>query len=279
MSTCLKIIKFYTRFSFLLVLTSLAMFSCKPSEKVKKNKVLIFDKNTSYLFDQLRAKDLKFEWVSAKYSSEIDLNGKKFSVKANIKAKRDSVIWMSIIPALGIEAARVKITRDSVFLLNRLNSTYFSGDFKFVNQMFNVDADFEMIQALLFGINYTQFEQDAFKSAVDDGQYLLSNIRKRKLRRTIQRNDSLNLEAQSIWVDPNSFKISRFRFNDFSEKRELEATYSKFDSINGQLFPMEILFNLKGEQAASISINYSKIILNEPQVLPFTIPEKYEQIY
>ena len=279
MKKVVKISKNHCALGFFLLILALGLASCKSPEKTKKNKVLLFDKNPIFLFDQLHANDLKFDWISAKYSSEVDLNGKNISLKANIKAKKDSVIWMSIIPALGIEVARVKITRDSVFLLNRINSTYFSGDFKYLNQMFNIEADFQMIQALLFGINFTQFDEEAFKSAVDDGQYLLSNIRKRKLRRTIQRNDSLNLEAQSIWIDPKSFKVSRFRFNDFSAKRELEVNYSKFDSINGQLFPMEIIFNLKGEQAASISINYSRITMNEPQILPFTIPEKYEQIY
>jgi hypothetical protein len=256
------------------------LLSCSTTQNTsKKNKILLFDKNPGYLFEQVRKNDLRFDWVTAKYACEADFDGKSISLKANIKAKKDSVIWMSITPALGIEAARIKITSDSVFMINRINSTYFAGDFKFVNRMFNVESDFKMIQALLFGVNYTQFDESAFKSAIDDGNYLLSNIRKRKLRRTIQRNDSLDLEAQSIWLDPQSFRVSKFRFNDFSAKRELEANYSNFDTISGQLFPLQVIFSLRGDQQAKIQIQYSKVILNEPQSLPFTIPEKYEKIY
>ena len=39
---------------------------------------------------------------------------------------RDSAIWLSISPLLGIEAVRVLLTKDSVKALDRLNNIYYS---------------------------------------------------------------------------------------------------------------------------------------------------------
>lgn len=252
--------------------------SCKTPEEAKK-RVILFDKNPSFLFEKLHANDFQFIWLTAKYNADIEMDGKNNSFKASLRAKKDSIIWISIMPALGIEAARVKITIDSVFFINRLNSTYFKGDFQYINKLINTETDFKMIQALLFGIHYTEFNETDFKSAVDNGKYLLSNLRKRKLKRTIQRNDSLNLAAQSIWLEPENYKICKYRFNDFNTLRELEVCYSDFNLVGEKLFPFNLAILLHGDKKASIKINYSKVIQDDPQSFPFTIPEKYEQIF
>lgn len=265
-------------YCILSVFVSGILASCKTPEEAKK-RMILFDKNPAFLFEKLHAGDFQFSWLTAKYSAEVEMDGKNNSFKASLRAKKDSVIWISIMPALGIEAARVKITTDSVFFINRLNSTYFKGDFQYINKLINTETDFKMFQALLFGIHYTEFNEAEFKSAVDNGRYLLSNLRKRKLKRTIQRNDSLNLEAQSIWLEPENFKICKYRFNDFNTLRELEVNYGNFNLVGDKLFPFNLVIGLDGDKKASIKINYSKVVQDGPQSFPFTIPEKYEQIY
>ena len=54
--------------------------------------------------------------------------GRSGSFSLNVRVARDSVIWMSISPALGVEAARVLLF-DSVQVLSKL-----PGDARFVFQ-------------------------------------------------------------------------------------------------------------------------------------------------
>ena len=255
----------------------LFIYSCKPIEKTPRGP--LFDRSAHFLFEKLKSNEFHYDWLSAKYSAEVTSGGKTTSFKATLKCRKDSVIWMSISPALGIEVARVHITKDTVRFMNRLNTTYFEGDFKYINKMLNIDIDFDILQSILIGNVFSYFEEEDFKTFIDKDYYLLSTVRKRKLKRTIQKNDSLNLVAQSIWLEPRTFKIARYSFHDFNINRVFDVNYSDFAPVDSQLFPFKMRFELKGDKPALINIVYSKVIYDDSQNLPFTIPEKYERIH
>ncbi|MDQ3192000.1 MAG: DUF4292 domain-containing protein [Bacteroidota bacterium] len=250
--------------------------SCKTKENVQRGP--LFDRGPNFLFEKMRSKEFNYDWISSKFAVEITEGKDKTSFKANYRAKKDSVIWVSISPALGIEVARAIITKDTVKFMNRMNSTYFEGDFNYINNTFGVDLDFDMLQSVLTGNAFASYEEDEFKSFVDKEHYLLSTMRKRKLRKSLQKNDSLNLTAQSIWLEPKTYKISKFGIYDFSTNNNLEVFYSNFALVESQLFPFNIFFTLTGDHPVQINIQYSKVANDTPQSFPFTIPEKYESI-
>ena len=114
----------------LLILLLLAPFffitSCSPARKVMK--APIKEEGADFLFAKLKEKELKFDWFSAKFSAEYSNKGKENSFSGQIRIRKDSLIWISLTPMLGIEAVRLMISQDSVKLMNRLNDTYFIGD-------------------------------------------------------------------------------------------------------------------------------------------------------
>ena len=88
--------------------------------------------------------------------------------------RKDSAIWISVTPVLGIEVARLLVTNDSVKMMNRLNSTYFTGNFKLINKLFNADIDYDMFQSFLVGNDFTYYENGAsgkFKANIENKQY------------------------------------------------------------------------------------------------------------
>jgi hypothetical protein len=61
----------------------------------------------------------------------IEYNGLQLpEVKGNVKFVRDSAIQISIVPAFGIEAGRILLTRDSIFIINRLSKWYIRESWK-----------------------------------------------------------------------------------------------------------------------------------------------------
>ena len=62
-----------------------------------------------------------FKSLNVEYSEDKG----KTSLKGQLRIQSDSLIWLTFSPALGIEAARVLLTNDSVKFINRLNKTYF----------------------------------------------------------------------------------------------------------------------------------------------------------
>lgn len=235
-------------------------------------------KNARALTTYLKANEFVFNRLNAKLTVDatIDSTANTFSVALRIR--RDSIIWMSI-SKLGIEGARVFITKDSVKFFNRLDNTYFKGDFTYISKLLNTPLDYEILQSLLVGNSATFHNEDEkLKPGIDNCQYLLGTIRKFKLRRVIEKGKELKESAQTIYMLPETFKISRILFYEFNPERIFDARFSDYTSIDSaQLFPLKMNYSICTKKNITIDINYAKPRLNEDQSFPFKIPENYEQ--
>lgn len=259
---------------FLLVL----LFSCKPKEEIVKDKLEHY--SSKELVNLLNTNEFNFHSMSAK--AEIDYFDKKStSFKAHLRVQKDSVIWISITPVLGIEIARVMITQDSVMLMNRVKSEYFKGDFNYINKMFNVDLDYEMLQSLLIG-NSLDFEQnEKIRSAIDrkSDRYFIGTEKKRKVKKDIKKEkDKIKDQSLIIWLSPTTFKIVELMVVDPNKDQSLTAIFNGHKDVNGQLFPHDLSFLIHSKKELKISVNYNKVSLDKEQSYSFKIPSKYEQI-
>jgi len=264
---------------FILIFASMALFSgCKSTRKAIKQPIKEY--GADYLFEKLKENELKFDWLSGKFSLDLIINKKKNSFKGQIRIRRDSAIWVSFSPALGIEMARMLITQDSVFFLNRISKKYFTGDIEFVTDFLDANVDFDVIQSLLIGNDLTYYENGKFRATYDSKEYHLVTSGRRKLKKYIKTNDDAQrIYLQNIYLDPETYKISRMKIKDVAkENQKLEAFYSRSETINDQLFPMQIMYDISANSQIEVNMNYSKIVLDQTLKLPFKIPSKYEQI-
>src|SRR5690554_5290997 len=165
-----------------LVLATLFAFSaCKKQKDVLRKG--IDSKSTEYLIQQVKKNEVNFNSISTKADFKVITKDKTQSFKANIRIQKDSAIWISITPLLGIEVARVLITQDSVKVINRLTKEYFIGDFSYLHKRFNIDLEYEVIQAILVG-NSIPFETgEGTRFTKDKSDYYLGNMKKRKARK------------------------------------------------------------------------------------------------
>ncbi len=88
-------------------------------------------------------------------SAKLDLNvetdgGGSISATGNAIWIRDSVLWLNV-KKFGIEGARALIRRDSFFVLNRLEQTFFAGDLRDLEEKFGLPGHFDLIEALVLG--------------------------------------------------------------------------------------------------------------------------------
>ena len=275
------VFKSFLRFVCLLLCTSLLFSSCKTRKKIILNngKCLLDFKNARTLSSNLKAKEFKFDRLNAKLNADAEIDSTSASFTVTMRMKKDSVIWMSI-SKLGIEGARVLITKDSVKLLNRIKNTYFIGDFAYISKMLSTDLDFEMLQSLLVGNSVEFYDEDEkLKPGIDSCQYTLGTIRKKRLHRVIKGEKELKEPAQSIYMVPETFKIARILFYEFGPDRSFDARFTEFEAKDStQLFPMKMNYTIKAQKTVKIDLAYSKIVLNEEQTFPFKIPENYEPI-
>jgi hypothetical protein len=267
------------RFYKLLLLAPIFFIqSCSPARKVMK--APIKEEGAEFLFARLKEKELKFEWFSAKFSAEYTNKGKENSFNGQIRVRKDSLIWISLTPMLGIEAVRLMISQDSVKMINRLNDTYFIGDYEYVNRFLNTNIDFDLLQAFLLGNDLQFYEDGKFRASIDRGEYKLSTGERRKLKKFV-RNSQENLKVfiQNIWLDPASFKITHADVKEIRRDNiRLESTYGSFETIGDQLFPLEMTYIIWADNTIRVNADFSKIILNIPMGFPFKIPASYQPV-
>lgn len=270
-----------TRFVLLLLCVSTIFYSCKTHKKITLNngKCLLDFKNARSLTSNLKSNEFKFDRLNARLSAETEIDSTTNSFTIVLRIKKDSIIWMSI-SKLGIEGARVLITKDSVKLLNRIKNTYFIGDFAYISKILSTDLDYEMLQSLLVGNSVEFYDEDEkIKPGIDNCQYTLGTIRKKKLRRVMEKGKELKEPAQSIYMIPESFKIARILFYEFAPDRSFDARYYDYEVKDStQLFPMKMNYTIKAQKNVKIDLVYNKLVLNEEQTFPFKIPENYEPV-
>jgi hypothetical protein len=259
-------------------LSSVTLTSCSSRKKIMK--VPIREEGADYLIKKLDEHELIFDCFAAKFSADYTNEGQKNSFSGQIRIRKDSMIWLSFSPIFGIEVFRMAITQDSVKFINRMNHTYFTGDYNYVNDFLHSNIDFDILQSFLIGNDLSLYENSSFKASVDEGVYKLSTAERRKLKKYVRNSqEKLKVLIQNLWIDPVTFKITKANVKEIQKPNmKLEANYSDFEDIGQQLFPKKISFDITAGNDIWVSVSFSKISLEGIQFAAFRIPQGYRQI-
>lgn len=241
----------------------------------------IREEGPEYLFKQLKVNEFSFNDLNLKFSATLIRNKKDRSgFSGQLRIQRDSIIWVTISPALGIEAVRAMITPDSVFVMNRIDKSYLSTDFGYVNRLINAALDFDMLQAFLTGNDFAFYEVPQFRASIDGGLYRLNTSNRNKLKKYIRRHeDVLTIPLQTVWLDPTTYKIVRIQVKELEvEGRKVTASYSDFSEVNGQPYPSKISIEASAEESIDLELEFTRIERNAGVEFPFRIPSTYAPI-
>ncbi|HNY02378.1 MAG TPA: DUF4292 domain-containing protein [Bacteroidales bacterium] len=250
--------------------------SCSPARKVMK--APLKEEGPEYLFNNLKEKELKYDWFSAKFSADYSNKGKDYSFNGQIRIRKDSLIWISLTPLLGIEAIRLMISQDSVKLMNRLNNTYFIGDYDYVNRFLNTNIDYDLLQAFLLGNDLRFYENGKFRASIDRGEYKLSTGDRHKLKKFVRNSqEPLRILIQNLWLDPDHFKITHADVKEIRRDNiKLESTYSAFEPLGDQLFPGKMTYIIWADNTIRVKCEFSRMSLEGPLQFPFRIPASFK---
>jgi len=281
-------------FTAAIIMLALFSFSCKHKKKIQKTQteVAISDtttgrckldfKNSKALSKYVKENEFDFVWVMAKANVETRIDGKEESFDIKVNVRKDSAMLITIQYLLGIQVAKILITKDSVKMVNYIQKNYFKGDFAYINDVLNADLDFNVLQAVLFGNSAEFYEDDELKlKPVTDREnchYLLSTERKRRLRRLQSGDNELKKALQILTLNPDNYKIIKNEFSDPATNRSFIANYKNFTQKDSVYAPYHVDIDIVAEKKASVKIDYVRIEKNIPQKLSLNIPSKYEAI-
>lgn len=243
-------------------------------------------KNAKTLTSLLKQSQADYSTFNGKIKSNVVIDGDGTDFTISLRMRKDSLIWASISPALGIEVIRFCATKDTIKFIDRIHKKYFIGDYDTLGRMLNTEIDLEVLQSLFVGNSVEFYEDDErLKAGIDSCRYLLGTIRKRKLRKVIVKGKELKEPAQNIWMLDSVFKITRILFREFDTKREFDAHFNDFQKlefpdgeIKNILIPYSLTYLIKTDKTITVSMEYSKASANKQMEFPFSIPEGYERV-
>lgn len=204
-------------------------------------------------------KAAQLDWFTAQLKGKAQFNGNQYLINAQLRMRKDSVIWISVSAILGLEAVRVHLTPDSLKLINRLNSSYFIGEISALSNQYHIPLSFQEIQnALLGGHSFTAKHQ--FNRKPSQGNYIL-HTEKDSLSYVFQLSE--NYLPQEI--------ISRK-----SDSTYVRLAYPNFMQVDSQWLPQNIeLEAIANKKNLNASFTYSKMLINRPKKIKFSIPSSY----
>lgn len=210
--------------------------------------------------------NLDFRSFSGRAKAKIEMGDEKQDVTLHIRVLRDKAIWISVTATLiNFEVARVKITPDSIQVLNKMRSEYLGKSFDYVHRYTGAGVSFTTLQDLLVA-NVSQSllrtDQITVASAVDEVQIV-------GVKDDLSFQYSLN--------DKNRPKV--FRLNAIGGSDNLESFYSNFAVFGGYNFPQNQQIKLgTGGMNINAVLNYTKSEFNQEVDIPFSVPSKYKII-
>lgn len=243
---------------FFLVISLTTLSSC--------NKKLI--RWTGKAKSSLSVHNFDFQYLQARSKIKFDSPDQHLSSSAIIRMKKDSVIWVSVSPALGFEAARALITPDTLLFVNRINKEYYAYNYQSLSKQIHFKVDFEMIQSAIIGNLILPREPEDEVEKKENTFVLTQHFPPYVLRSAI---NAKSMRPESVMAE------------EMSKGNSMAIDYKEFQWVKDQAFPFATLISIvnktdKGPQTTKIDIHHSKVEIEENAIkFPFSIPGKYEQ--
>ncbi len=248
-------------------------------KKVTVDGIKLRNYNWKELVDSLKNNEFEYEWIRSKASSKIVFKGEDNTVKANLRIRKDSASWVNL--SKGIQIMTAVTSHDSIKVLKKIgDKEYYIDDFNTVNRFLNTEVDYSLLEDFFAG-NAIGFDYDSvkYKSGIDDGLYVLSSDKIKKLDKMIKRGYNKHKEIlYRCWINPGNYKCQKVRVDLLLDSASLTVEYGDWQNIEGGgVFPFSSSISLETlNDTVQLDLEYSKVIINEPQTMPFKLTDSYQ---
>ena len=240
------------------------MTSCKSKKVIPTNQD-ISEKSTTFLLKALGKNKIEADWLTAKAKINYQDDNEKIKFTSYIRMRKDSVIWF-VAKKAGVEAVRVQITTDSVYIINRQAKEYTIKGLSFFEEKYNMPSSFEAIQTMLLGnvLYLSNLKPD-------------SEIKNNQHRLYVEKD---NVRAE-YWMDGTNYQLNEMQFSDVRNDQTFRITFDDYEEIEDeQIFSYFRNLTVSGKNTNNIDmdIKLSDVKINEPKNIKFEIPKRYKKV-
>ena len=280
----------------LIAIVLLGFSSCKTT-RIATSSQAVKPISTNKLIRNIENNVFDYKHLSIKrITCQFDNGKSKTSFKASIFAQKDKEIVV-MLSKLNIPVGRVWLTPDSVKFINYFDKTYFLDDYSYLSSLLDMELDFETVHAIvsnnIFSLSDEKRDREIkdYEAKIDSGMYVLESVKKLKpakdLSKMSERRQARKARKlvdnapvkQSIYIDPETFKLRKIILADNVNSRNLNIDFSDFVPVDKQLYPGEMKLNFKGpDSLMELHIKFAGFSTEKEKDIKFKVPEKYTLI-
>jgi hypothetical protein len=218
--------------------------------------------------DNLESKHIDFKTFSAKIKVEYeDSKGKQPNVTAYVHVLKDSVIWISLYATVfNIEAFRVLITKDSVFLLDKINKQVQLRSMDYLQEVTGIPFDLKTLQDLLVGNPVFMNKNNIVYYKQSGNRILLATVGKYFKHLLTLSNDTTSTLLHSKLDDV-----------DLIRNRTADLTYDDYENTIGVNFSTYREITVSEKNKLDIRLNFKQYEFNKELSVSFNIPKNYDR--
>jgi Domain of unknown function (DUF4292) len=194
-----------------------------------------------------------------------DSKGKQPDVNAYVRIIKDSLIWINIRSAfLDIDAFRILITKDSVYVVNKLDKEVQFRSIDYLQEVTEIPFDYQTVQDLLVG-NPVFLDTTIVSYKKTESSILIALAGK-------VFKHLLTLDAAGT-----TLLHSKLDDLDLSRNRTADITYGDFETKSGQLFSTKRQITVAEKNKLDIRMNFKQYEFNKELSISFNIPKNYKR--
>jgi len=250
------------RFTYICILALLIITSCKTKKALGNSTVRGMSVNK--IIKNHYANDFDKETITARLRVKYRGKNSVPSVTASLRLKKDNTIWVSL-SKLGFPIGKALITTNKVSYYEKINKTYFEGDFTLLSNWLGTDLDFEKVQNLLLGQAILNLKDERYQATQKENAF-----------------DLMPKKANELFdilfsISGSHFKINKQKIE--QEGKTLTIGYGDYEKIEGEMFPKKVLITaLDGKYTTTVDVDYRSVQFNKSVSFPFKIPNGYKEI-
>ena len=238
---------------FYLIIGLFILNSC--SKKIINHNQYNLPTSDLEIIDQAYSNNPNYKHLNLKGIASIIIDDVETKFNINLKMIKDSVMWLSVRErVIGIELLRAKLTPDSLYLLNRLEKSFFIKSTSQFNDISTFYLNFDDFQYILFS-NFT-YPNSPYTYSIKNENYQLSS-----------QNESYNFD--------NKFRLTEAKITNFEYL--IKISFMKYNNIDN--FPRELALSILSKSNLDANIIYTKVDFNEYPSILFNIPNSYYEIH
>ena len=210
----------------------------------------------------------------SKIAMSVNYGGTQFTFKSSIRIISDSILSISIQPALGIEMFRAEFTPSGFMVYDKLNRRYSENSYEYIKLNWGLNVDYKAIEAL--------FSHRLFVPQTTDPKEICKDFRIENLSDTdttsIVSNTPIGKYTQQFDIDMNNYRLtmSGLRYNN---QLVTAITYSALKSFDKILFPETINVQTTMTQTdVSATFSVEKMKFNEPITISAINTSRYKKV-